>query len=99
MIEQEKQSGIKQYADGWINEREGTEVPGFLKLAIPLIALFGVAYVIVYMNGETTHSDRGTLVRIFNEATQSSGALMYAVGALAAIYGIIVAVFAFRKSH
>ena len=29
---------IKEYADGWITEREGTEVPGFLKLAYIVIA-------------------------------------------------------------
>ena len=29
---------IKEYADGWITEQAGTEVPGFLKLAFIVIA-------------------------------------------------------------
>ena len=29
----EQNPKIKEYADGWITEREGTDVPGFLKLA------------------------------------------------------------------
>ena len=33
------------------------------------------------MNGETTHPDRGALVRALNAATQTSAALMYAIAA------------------
>lgn len=99
MAEETKDTGIKGYADGWITEREGTEVPGFLKLAFPVIALGCVAYIFMYMNGETTHSDRGILVQKFNEATQSSSSFMYFVGALALLFAVIVVSFAFRKSH
>lgn len=94
-----KETGLKEYAEGWITEREGTGVPGFLKLAMPVIALFCVAYVVVYMNGEVGHSDRGALVQKFNEVTQSSSGLMYAIAALMVIYGIIVVAFAMRKNH
>ena len=99
MAEQKKETGIKDYADGWITEREGTEVPGFLKLAFPVIAIGCIAYIFVYMNGETTHADRGVLVQKFNEVTQSSSSFMYLVGALAVLFAIVVVGFAFRKSH
>ena len=36
---EEKKSELKEYADGWITERKGTEIPGFLKLAYPVIVL------------------------------------------------------------
>ena len=99
VMAEQKQNGIKDYADGWIREREGTEVPGFLKLATPVIALFCIVYLVVYMNGEVGHSDRGALVQRLNEATHSSSGLMYAVAALMMVYGIIVVAFAIRKKH
>ena len=34
---------VKDYAGGWITEKKGTEVPGFLKLAFPIIGLSCVA--------------------------------------------------------
>ena len=99
MAEEKKGTGIKEYADGWITEREGTEVPGFLKLAFPVIAIGCIAYIFIYMNGETTHGDRGVLVQKFNEVTQSSSGFMYLVGALAVLFAVIVVSFAYRKSH
>ncbi len=99
MAEEKKETGIKEYADGWITEREGTEVPGFLKLAFPVIAIGCIGYIFIYMNGETTHSDRGVLVQKFNEVTQSSSGFMYLVGALAVLFAVIVVSFAYRKSH
>ena len=96
---QKEQTRIKEYAEGWITEREGTEVPGFLKLAFPIIALGCVAYIFTYMNGETSHADRGFLVQKFNEVTQSSSVLMYFVAALALVFAVVVVAFAFRKSH
>jgi hypothetical protein len=90
---------IKEYAEGWITEREGTEVPRFLKLAFPVIALGCLAYIFIYMNGETSHADRGILVQKFNEVTQSSNGLMVFVGVLMLIFAVIVVGFAFRKSH
>ena len=70
---------------------------GFLKLAFVVIGLFCVGYLVVYMNGEINHEDRGALVRKFNDATMTSPVLMYAVAALSLVYiGILVA-FAIRK--
>ena len=31
----DKQDEVKEYADGWITERKGTDVPTFLKIAYP----------------------------------------------------------------
>ncbi len=90
---------IKDYAGGWITEREGTDVPPFLKLAYIVIAGGAVAYFLMYMYGETTHPDRGALVRALNAATEASGGLMYAIAALIVIYGIFLVIFSFGKSH
>jgi hypothetical protein len=90
---------IKDYADGWITEREGTEIPGFLKLAFPVIALGALAYFFLYMYGEVNHSERGPLVRALNAATEASGTLMYAIAAMIVIFGVIVVAFALGKSH
>ena len=65
---------IKEYADGWITEREGTEVPGFLKLAYIVIAGGCLGYFFLYMYGETSHPDRGALVRAMNAATRHRAA-------------------------
>ncbi len=90
---------IKDYAGGWITEREGTEIPGFLKLAFPAIALGALAYFFLYMYGEVNHPDRGPLVRALNAATEASGTLMYAIAALIVIFGVIVVAFSLGKSH
>ena len=90
---------IKEYADGWITERAGTEVPGFLKLAFIVIVGGALAYFLVYMNGEVNHAGRGHLVRAMNAATEASAGLMYAIAALIVIFGVIVVAFAFGKSH
>lgn len=90
---------LKDYAGGWIQEREGTQVPAFLKLAYIVIAGGAVAYFFTYMYGETTHADRGALVRAMNAATEASAGLMYAIAALIVIFGITVVLFSFGKSH
>jgi len=90
---------IKEYAEGWITEREGTEVPGFLKLAFIVIATGALAYLLIFMNGEVDHPDRGQLVRAFNAATETSATMMYAVAALVIVFGVIVVAFALKKSH
>jgi len=90
---------LKEYAGGWITERKGTDAPGFLKLAIPIISLFCTAYLVVYMNGEVDHADRGAIVQRFNEMTQSSPGLMYAIAGCALVYAIVVIVFAISKPH
>ena len=88
---------IHEYADGWITERSGTDVPAFLKLAFIAIAGGAIAYFFIYMYGETTHPDRGALVKALNAATEASGALMYAVAAMIIVYGLIVVAFSFRR--
>ena len=90
---------IKEYAGGWITEREGTEIPGFLKLAYIVIAGGCLTYFILYMYGEVNHPDRGALVRAMNAATEASAGLMYAIAALIVIFGVIVVAFSFGKSH
>ena len=88
---------IKNYAEGWITEREGTEIPGFLKIAYPVILFGAIAYFLAYMNGEVNHAERGQLVRALNAATESSAALMYGVVVLILVYGLIVVAFALRR--
>ena len=99
MSENEKDGQIKEYADGWITERKGTDVPGFLKIAFPIIGLGAVAYFILYINGEVTHDERGPLVRLFNQATSSADGFMYLVAAMALVFVVIVVAFAARKTH
>jgi hypothetical protein len=90
---------VKEYAGGWMTERKGTDAPPFLKLAFPIIGLCCTAYLIVYMNGEVNHAERGALVRQFNAATTPADGLMYGVAALALIYVVTVVVFAIKKFH
>ena len=98
-MEQTKpETRIKEYAGGWITEREGTEVPGFLKLAFVVIAAGTLGYFFLYMYGEVNHSERGVLVRQLNAATEASGVLMYLIAAMIVVFGIIVVAFALRKT-
>ena len=97
-MEPEK-SNLKDYAGGWIMEREGTDIPTFLKYAYIVIAGGAVAYFLLYMYGEVNHSERGPLVRALNAATEASGGLMYAIAALIVVFGVITVVFSFRKPH
>ncbi len=90
---------LKEYADGWMTERKGTDAPGFLKLVIPIIGLGCTAYLVVQMYGDVNHATRGSLVQQFNLVSQSSPIISYTVALLAFIYVAIVALFAFRKPH
>lgn len=99
MSENKDNKDLKEYADGWITERKGTDVPTFLKFAYIVIAFGCMAYMVVYMNGEVNHADRGVLVRAFNAVTGSANGFMYAVVGIGVIYAIILVVFAFRKPH
>lgn len=90
---------IKEYAGGWITERQGTDVPGFLKLAYAVIAAGVLLYFLFYMYGDTGQTPRGELVRAMNAATEASAGLMYAVAALVLVFGIIVVAFSFGKPH
>src|ERR1035437_6062744 len=90
---------IKEYADGWITEQAGTEVPAFLKFAFIAIAGGCLAYFLIYMYGEVNHEGRGHLVRAMNAATEASAVLMYAVAAMIVAFGVILLAFSFGKSH
>lgn len=95
----DKKQEIKDYAGGWITEKEGTEVPGFLKLAFPIIGLSCTAYLILYINGEVNHSERGPLVQAMDKVTGDANGLMYFVALLALIFVVSVLMFAYRKSQ
>ncbi len=99
MSEKNEKTELKEYAEGWITERKGTDVPAFLKFAYILIIGGCLTYIVMYMNGEVNHADRGLLVQAFNKVSQSADTLMYAVLGLGAIYMIILLLFAFRKPH
>jgi hypothetical protein len=101
MSEQKKngQEELKDYADGWMQERKGTDAPGFLKLAIPIISLGCAAYLILQMFGDVGHATRGPLVQQFNQVSKTSTTLMYVIGAMALVYAAIVSLFAFSKPH
>jgi|APFre7841882654_1041346.scaffolds.fasta_scaffold67886_3 Na+/H+ antiporter NhaC len=101
MSEQKKngQEDLKEYAGGWMTERKGTDAPGFLKLAFPVIGLGCTAYLLLQMYGDVNHATRGPLVQQFNAVSKTSPVLSYTVALLALIYVIVTVVFAFRKPH
>lgn len=90
---------VKDYAGGWITEKEGTEVPGFLKLAFPVIGLSCAAYLLLYINGDVGQSERGPLVQTLDRTTGDANVLMYVVAVLALIFVVSVVTFAWRKHH
>jgi len=99
MEEPKRSNELKSYADGWINERKGTDVPAFLKYAYLAIAVGSLIYFFVYMNGEIHHAERGLIVQQFNRVTQSSPVFMYAVAVLIVVFIILLVKFAFSKFH
>lgn len=90
---------IKDYAGGWITEREGTDAPPLLKFAFVVIGLGASSYLFLFMNGDVNNSDHGPLIKGFNAMTESADTLMTAVGVMMLIYVAIVVMFAFRKMH
>lgn len=97
--EKKPENEIHEYADGWISERKGTGVPAFLKFAYIVIMAGVIGYLFLFMFGEVNHSDRGALVRQFNQATQSSPGFMYTVIGMVVVYSVIVIAFAFKAVH
>ncbi len=89
---------LHEYAGGWITERKGTGIPGFLKLAFPVIGLAVLVYIVVFMNGEINHPTRGSLVQQLNATTGAANGFMYMVAAMIVIYLIILLAFLFKKS-
>lgn len=91
---------IKEYAGGWITERKDSEIPGFLKLAYPVIAVAVLVYLFVYMNGEVSHSTRGNLVQQLNAVTGTANIFMYIVAGMILAFAVILLTFVFGKhSH
>ena len=90
-------SELKEYAGGWITERKGTGIPGFLKLAYPVIGVAMLAYIVMYLNGEITHSTRGGLVQQLNAVTGTANSFMFIVGAMIVLYLVILVAYLFKK--
>jgi hypothetical protein len=90
-------SELHEYAGGWITERKGTGIPPFLKFAYPIIAVACLAYLFLFINGEVNHSTRGPLVQQLNAVTGSANSFMYVVGAMIAVYVVILVAFLFKK--
>ena len=88
---------LHEYAGGWITERKGTSIPTFLKLAFPIIAFACIAYLVVFMNGEINHSERGALVRQLNAVTGSANVFMYIIAGMILVYVAILLAFLFKK--
>jgi hypothetical protein len=80
------QGEVHELAGGWITERKGTKVPGFLKLAYVGFSLFGIVYLFRYWSGETAHETRGPLVRQMNAIIDTPGAVW--LGFMAACVGL-----------
>jgi hypothetical protein len=95
MSENDKEE-LKEYADGWMTERKGTDVPLFLKVSTPVVGLGAVGYIIVQMSGDLGHATRGPLVAQFLKVSETSPGLQYFVALLALIFVVIAAVFGFR---
>lgn len=100
MPDQKPNEELTDYAGGWITERKGTDIPGFLKFCYVAIAAGVICYFFLYTNGDvTSNSPRAALVRQFDAATTPANGFMYFVTALVCLYAIITVLFAFRKAH
>ncbi len=97
-MSEEKNEELKEYADGWITERKGTDAPMFLKAAYIVITLGTLSYLFMYMNGEVDNETRGPLVQAFNKVTGTADGFMYFVIALVVIYAIILLAFVWGKA-
>ncbi|MGO9339016.1 MAG: hypothetical protein ACLPY1_16100 [Terracidiphilus sp.] len=98
MSTEPNKSELKEYAGGWITERKDTEIPGFLKLAYPIIVIAILGYLVFYMNGEVTHSTRGIFVQQLNAVTGTANTFMYIVGAMIVVFAVILLAFVFGKN-
>src|SRR5258708_3581890 len=77
-----KDPNLHEIAGGWILERKGTEVPGFLKATYIVVVGSCIIYSIWWVNGDAGDSERGRLVQQFNSATFFSPGFMWFVTAL-----------------
>lgn len=91
---------LHEIAGGWITERKGTPVPGFLKLAYLGFCLFGLAYLFLWFRGETGHPTRGPLVASFNLASPPPGMVWIGfLGAVLLVYVIGLLFYAFTAKE
>ena len=97
MSNEKSNSELHDYAGGWITERKGTKIPGFLKLAYPVIAIGCLAYLFIYMNGEINHTTRGPLVQQLNAVTGNANSFMYIVVGMIVVFAVILFAFVFGK--
>lgn len=87
---------VHELAGGWITERKGTKVPGFLKLAYVGFSLFGLVYLFRYWSGEGAHETRGPLVRQMNTVMDTPGGLWIAfIAACVGLFALGLLWFAF----
>ncbi len=98
MTTQSPKSELNDYAGGWITERKGTDVPVFLKIFFPVLAIAMIAYLFLFINGEVNHSTRGSLVQQLNAVTGTANGFMYMVAAMISIYLLLLIAFLFKKS-
>jgi SNF family Na+-dependent transporter len=82
-----------------MTEKKGTEIPAFLKATYIVVAGGCLIYLIIFMNGEISHSTRGVLVQQFNKVTGTANGFMYLVAAMIVVFAIITVKFAFSKFH
>lgn len=94
----EKDPNLHEIAGGWILERKGTEVPGFLKATYVVVAGSCIIYSIWWANGDAGDSERGHLVQQFNAVTGFSAGFMWFVTALVIVFALILFKFAFTTS-
>lgn len=100
MTEESEKGEVHELAGGWITERVGMPIPGFLKLAYVGFCLFGIYYLFTYWKGEVSHATRGPLVKQINDVMGSPGVAW--LGFLAVILICFVAglwIFAFSKER
>jgi hypothetical protein len=96
---QAEKPAVHEIAGGWITEKEGTEVPAFLRVCYVLIASAAVCYLVLYMYGDVGNAERGPLVKQFDLATITSEPFMYSVAALVAVFFVGVSVYAAKKDR
>lgn len=92
-----KDPNLHEIAGGWITERKGTEVPGFLKATYIVVTCCCIGYSFMWINGDAGSSDRGRLVQQFDAATGFSPGVMWFVTFLVVIFALILFKFAFTK--
>jgi hypothetical protein len=95
-VSEQHKEELKSYADGWMTERKDTDAPGFLKLAVPVIAFCATAYIVLQMDGDIHHATRGPLVAQFNKVSPTASGMNWFVAILALLYTAIVALFTLK---